>query len=297
MPAPITDPIDDLDDIDIAMPTLPATETEGRRPQTEPEVLDPEPARPADEQAIAHAAQSLVARAQALQVNSPESYETAGRLIDALKAQKKGVQGFFAPMRERAHAAWKAITAKEGGLTGPIDEALTIVQGRYSAYARQVREDAERERRRQEQEAQERERARLKAEAEAREKEARDAREAALTATSREEAQILEQQAEELQQTAEATRVEAATVQAPVLPLQTAVNLKKGPTVAQNWTWELTDKLALARAVVEGKVSSEAILENGPYLTKRAKADKGTATIPGVRFYDAGSVRASRSRR
>lgn len=290
MPAPITDPIDEFDDIALAMPTLTPT-------PAAPEVLPAEPARPADEQAIAHAAQSLVARAQALQVTSPETYEVAGRIIDELKRQKKAVQGFFAPMRERAHAAWKAITSKEGGLTDPIDEALTIIQARYSGYARQVREEAERERRRLEKEAQEREQARLRAEAEAREKEAEEARQAALQAATREEAQILEQQAEELQQTAEATRVEAATVPTPVLQLQTPIDLKKGPTVAQNWTWELLDKLALARAVVEGKVSSEAILENGSYLTKRAKADKGTAHIPGVRFYDAGSVRASRSRR
>ncbi|MCC6355414.1 MAG: hypothetical protein IT577_16105 [Verrucomicrobiae bacterium] len=289
-PTPITDPIDEFDDIALAMPTLTQT-------PAAPEILPAEPARPVDEQAIAHAAQSLVARAQAFHVTSPETYETAGLIIDELKRQKKAVEGFFAPMVEKAHAAWKALTSKRGSLTDPIDQALVVLQARYADYARRVREEAERERRRLEKEAQEREQARLRAEAEAREKEAEEARQAALQASTREEAQILEQQAEELQQTAEATRVEAATVQAPVLPLQSPIDVKKGPTVAQNWTWELLDKLALARAVVEGKVSSEAILENGSYLTKRAKADKGTATIPGVRFYDAGSVRASRGRR
>lgn len=270
-------------------------------PALVPQVLDAEPAvapPPAnEEQAIARAALQLVDRAKAFQVIDPASYQQAGAMIDQLKTKKKDVVGWFAPMVDAAHDAWKALTSKRASVTDPLDEAITVLSSRYATFARQERERAEGERRRQEKEAQEREQARLQAEAAEIARQAAEAAQAALTAPSREEAQVLEQQAEQLTAAAEQTRVEAATVPAPVLPTHSRIDHAKGPTVAQNWTYEVTDKLALIKAVAAGEVSHEALEPCGPYLSKRAKADKATSRIPGVRVYDAGSVRASRSRR
>lgn len=264
-------------------------------PVRTPEVLPAEPVT--EEERVAQAALELVARAKAFEVTDPVSYEQAGRMIDQLKTKRKDVVGWFQPMVDAAHKAWKTLTERRGGLTDPLDEALAILSSRYATFARHERERADAERKRQEKEAQEGEQARLKAEAEEAQRLADEAAQAALTAPSREEAQVLEQQAESLQQQAEQTRVEAATVPAPVLPVHSRIDHVKGPTVAQNWTFEVTDKLALIKAVAAGHVSIEALEPNTSYLSKRAKADKATATIPGVRVYDAGSVRASRSRR
>ena len=280
-----------LDDLDLAPVTSAPVQT--------PIVLDAEPVAPPKdaEQAIARQADDMVARAKAFVVDSPASYEQAGRMIDAIKAKRKDVEGFFAPMAEKAHAAWKALTEKRRSLTDPLDEAAVALSVRYSEYSRRMREEAEAERRRQEKEAQERERARLKAEAEAREREAEEARRAAERADTREDAQQLEAMAETMHAEAAVIKQEAATVEAPVLPLTSPIDHVKGPTVAQNWQHEVADFEALIRAVVAGQVSTQALLPNDTYLRQRAKADKGTAKIPGVRFFDAGSVRASRGRR
>lgn len=288
MPTPITD----LDDIDIAMPTL--------APAQPPEVLDAAPlvSPPAtEEERVAQAALAMVAQAKAFQVTDAASFERAGQMIDALKQRKKDVEGWFKPMADAAHKAWTTITGRRGAITAPLDEAITVLASRYSTFAREERERAEAERRRQEREAQERERARLQAEAEERERQAEEARKAAELADTREEAQQLEAIAETM--TAEATVIkqEAATVEAPVLPVQSSIAHVKGPAVAQNWQHEVTDLDALIQAVAAGQVSRQAVLANDTYLRQRAKADKGTAQIPGVRFYDAGSVRASRGRR
>ena len=70
----------------------------------------------------------------------------------------------------------------------------------------------------------------------------------------------------------------------------------KGPTVASHWTFEVFDKRALIAAVARDEVSQEAVEPSDTYLGQFARANKGTAKVPGVRFYDAGSVRASRRR-
>lgn len=257
----------------------------------------PEPVPASEEDRVAQQALQMVAQAKAFLVVDPASYALAGQMIDQLKVKKKDVEGWFAPMCDAAHKAWKTLTGKRASITDPLDEAIEALSTRYAAFKRQEEARAEAERRQREKEAQEREQARLRAEAAEAQRLAEEAAAAALVAPSREEAAVLEEQAEQLTQQAEQTRVEAATVEAPVLPRQSAIADVKGPSVAQNWTWELVDKMALIKAVAAGQVSTEALGVNTTYLNQRAKADKGTAKIPGVRFFDKGSVRASRSPR
>lgn len=278
------------DDLDLA-PATPAVQT--------PDVLEAEPvmAPPKDaEQAIARTAEDMVTRAHAFVVDSPVAYAEAGQMIDAMKAKRKEVEGFFAPMVEAAHAAWKALTEKRRSYTDPLDEAVSALTQKYAAYKRRVDEEVAAERRRQEQEAQERERARLKAEAEERERQAEEARKAAEIADTREEAQQLEAIADTMAAEATVIKQEAATVEAPVLPLSSPIEHVKGPSVRANWTFRVTDKMALIKAVAAGQVSPEALETNDTYLRARAKADKDTVRIPGVQFFDAGSVVASRRR-
>ena len=269
-----------------------------------PEVLDAEPVAdqpPAQqgEQAIARTAQTLVQRATDFQITTPAQFEEAGQMIDELKRAQKNVVSFFEPMAQAANRAWKAITERRAGLTDPLQHATNVLSNRYLDYDRKVKAEAERIRREEEKAAQEAERARLQAEAAARQQEADELAAAALAASSREEAQVLEAQAEQLQQEAATVRVEAATVQAPVLPVRPTTRTTAGPLPSSraNWTYALDDKMALIKAVAAGTVSAEALDANPVYLRARAKADKDTVTIPGVRLYDAGSVVASRAKR
>lgn len=275
----------------------PVTAAVAPAPAPAAELLEAEPSPAGEEQRLATAAERMVARAKAFQVTDAASYEQAGQIIDQLKAQQKQVLGFFAPMAEAAHAAWTLITTKRAGLVDPLAEAERILSERYSAFKRAEDARAERERREAEQAAQEAERQRLQAEADAIAREAQAAQEAAAQAASADEAQVLEQQAAQLQQEAAAVRVEAQTVEAPVLPVRSTVAHVKGPAVRANWQHEVDDVLALVKAVAAGQAPLECVIPNETYLRARAKADKGTAKIPGVRFYDAGTVVASRSKR
>lgn len=251
-----------------------------------PEVVDDGPS----EQALARTSSDMVSRAKAFQIADPSGFELAGRMLETLKDQKRKIVEFFEADIERAHAAWKGLTTKRASFVTPLDEAITALSGRYSTFAREAREAAERERRRQEREAQEREQARLREEADRLAAEAREKEQAAETATSRSEAIALETEAADLKNAADQTRHEAATVQAPVLPARPVVEPPKGTSVKSNWQHDVTDLMELVKAVAAGTVSIQAVCANDTYLRQRAKADKNTAQIPGVRFYDAGTV-------
>lgn len=261
------------------------------------ELLAAEPSPEAEERRLSTAAERMVARAQAFQVTDAASYEQAGLMIDQLKTQIRQVEGFFAPMADAARKTWQAITGKRASVTEPLIAAEKALSARYSAFRRAEEERAAAERREREKAAQEAERQRLQAEADAIAREAAEAKAAAAQAASADEARALEQQATQLTQEAAAVRVEAQTVEAPVLPVQSAIAHVKGPGVRANWQAEVSDLLALVKAVAAGQAPLECVIPNETYLRARAKADKGSAKIPGVRFWDAGSVVASRSKR
>jgi hypothetical protein len=260
----------------------------------EPELVEPD--APESEQALARQSTDLVSTAKALQIADVAAFERAGGFLQTLKDKQRQIEEFFAPDIERAHAAWKGLTTKRASYIDPIKEAITIVSSRYAAFAQEVKRKAEAERRERELAAQRAEQERLRKEAEAREAEARRLAAEAEHATSRQEALALEEQASALTSEAESLKVEAAEVQAPVLAAQPSVTTPKGTSVRANWTYEVTDKLALIKAVADGKVSHEAIEISSKYLNARAKADKDTIRVPGVRFFDAGSVAVSRRR-
>lgn len=266
-------------------------------PDPLPDPIEPELVEePAGEQALARTSTDLVSRAKAFVIRDPAAFDLAGQMLETLKEQKRRIVEFFEADIARAHAAWKGLTSKRASFVDPLDEAIENLSRRYATFKREADEAAERERRRLEKEAQDRERARLQEEADRLAAEAKAKEEAALMAESREQASLLETQAEELKTTADEVRQEAATVQAPVLPVRPAVAPAKGITVKANWCHEVTDLMALVKAVAAGTVSIQAICANDVYLRQRAKADKNTIQIPGVRFYDAGTV-STRSRK
>jgi len=272
---PIADPLPDPtpDPVPEAMPI-------------EPELVHDEPA----EQSLARTSTDLVSRAKAFQISNPGHFQLAGEMLQTLKAQKARIVEFFEADIARAHAAWKGLTTKRAGFVDPLDEAIATLSARYGTFAKEARDAAERERKRLEREAQEREQARLREEADRLAAEAKAKEEAALMAPTRSDALALETEAAELTTTAAEVRQEAATVQAPVLPSRPTVTPPKGTSVKANWSHEVTDLMALVKAVAAGTVSIQAISANDTYLRQRAKADKDTVRIPGVRFYDAITV-------
>src|SRR5262245_18481374 len=249
------------------------------------------------ETALARRATDLEARARDLVITDRATFVAAGQFLEGVNATMKEIERFFADDIARAHATWKGLTSKRASFLKPLETAYGIVERRYSTFDREDKARAERDRRERELAAQREEQERLRTEAAAREAEAKQIAENALRADSREEGQALEAQAEEMLAQSRELKVEAATVQAPVLQPERVVPTDTGPKVRANWTFEVTDKAALVKAVAKGDVSLEAVEPNDTYLRRRAQADKATCAIPGVRVYDAGAVTARRPSR
>lgn len=236
------------------------------------------PAEPED--ALEQQGLSLTEQAMRLQITDPATFARAEELLRVLADFAQKVTEFFAEDIANAHKTWSTLTAKRKKQLDPLLEAKQTLSARYAEFNRAEKLRAERERA-------EREAAALKAEQE------RLAAEAAQLEAQAEAVPTVEQ-AQELRQEAAQVRHEAATVQAPVIPINRAVAPSKGISAREKWTFEVTDKAAIVKAVAAGTLSLEALDVNPVYFRARATADKGTVTIPGVRFYDAGSVAVRR---
>ncbi len=95
------------------------------------------------------------------------------------------------------------------------------------------------------------------------------------------------QQARELH----ASGAPVAEVQALVLAgAEPAPESVAGVGMRAKWKAQVTDLVALLRAVVAGDVPLGAVIADMRYLDKEARATKGPSTIPGVTFVNEGSV-------
>jgi hypothetical protein len=78
-----------------------------------------------------------------------------------------------------------------------------------------------------------------------------------------------------------------AVMAAPVVPapvvVEKTVPAGYGGATRRTWGAEVFDKLALVKAVAEGKAPLEAVEASGPVLNGMARALKGALSIPGVR--------------
>ena len=240
---------------------------------------------------------TLVERAMTFSITTAADFQEAGLMLQAMKDHDRAVVEFFEKMRAKTYAAYKEVTDTISVLRTPIKQGITVLSAGYTAFDRQERKRAEELRRQLEREEQERERARLKAEADAREADAKKLQAAAMVAKSGTEAQLLQQQAEEAHAEAADLNLEAASVERPVVHVESEAKRAPGaPRVKANWVWELEDLMLVVQAVAAGTVSLEAVEVNATFMTSRAKAENGTAKIPGIRFYNKGSV-ASMPRR
>lgn len=103
-----------------------------------------------------------------------------------------------------------------------------------------------------------------------------------------EKAEELEQQAMEANHAAD-----SITYYAPVAaPTKTV----KGASIRKNWKAEVTDLMALVKAVAEGKASIELLSADMKAINKRAKALEAEFKVPGIRVYNESVVAAKRSR-
>ena len=190
-------------------------------------------------------------RAKALAVKTPEQYAVAASMKIDLASLRKKIVEEFAPMKEAAHKAHKAITSKEGEYLKPLVEAEGILITALKTFE------------------QEQERIRLEAERLAREEAIKREEEERLAAA-------LEAPAEEQEAILAAPAYVAPVVVAPTYQKVT------GTGVRYTWSARVVDIKKLCKAIADGLVPETFVLPNQPVLNARAKADQTMMKVPGV---------------
>ena len=199
--------------------------------------------------------------AKSLAIVNDDAFQTAGEFLREIKARTKQVTDYWADPKAKAAAAHKEIVAKEKAMTAPLTEAEAIIKRSMTVYqqeqlAKRRAEEAEIRRKQQE------ERDRLLAEAAAAE-----------TAGNVVEAEVTLAMAEMVEDMAPA----------PVAPPP-----PKAQGISTRTTWKariVNEKIVppYANGVTIRPVDLSAL--NGI-----ARLTKGTATIPGIEFYEDASI-------
>lgn len=76
----------------------------------------------------------VVSDANAIVVNSAESYEFAINFLKSVKAAQAKVQEFFSPIKKAAYDTWKKTTAGESQMLTPLEEAERAVKKKAAEY-------------------------------------------------------------------------------------------------------------------------------------------------------------------
>ena len=232
---------------------------------------------------------TLVAQAEALVVDSPESEEVAWAIVNGIGELTKRITADFAPSRTAAHQAWtaahqawKAIVAQEKGHLARLEEPDKIVRGKLSAWEQEKRRrQAEIDRKARE--------AAAKVQAELQRQGDEAARKAAeerrlQEAMEAEAAGDAAKAGELLETLVEVTPVEVPTV---VVPTLKAEKVAGAGAMVERWTFEITDPQAIPR---------EYLTVNESAIGKVVQALKGQTNIPGVRAYSVLEARRTGAR-
>jgi hypothetical protein len=192
----------------------------------------------------------IVEQAKSLEILTAEHFEDASRFLKSVKTAQKVASEFFAPMKKKAHDAWKAIKAKENETLAPLSEAEAMLKRKMLSYNRE-QEAIRREEQRKLQ---------AKADADARKERERLEKLAASRKTPEKQ---------------EEYREAAAAIVAPVVEVAPVVPKVKGQTIRKTWKAEVVDVALVPR---------EYMVVNQKALDAIARSTKGAITIPGVKF-------------
>jgi hypothetical protein len=197
--------------------------------------------------------------AAAMVVTNAEQYAVASEFLKTIKGAQKKVVDFFAPMKQKAHEAHKAITQQESATLKPLQDAETSLKRNLLTFYN------EQERIRQE----EQRKLQAAADESARKERERLEREAAKLKTPELKAERLEQ---------------AASVIAPVVSVASVAPVVSGQSIRKTWT---------ANVVNLELVPREWLVVNEKALDAFAKATKGAVKVAGVEFVEVSSLASS----
>jgi len=200
---------------------------------------------------------------QALVVNSPETFEEAGRVVISLDDLIKKIKKYWKEPKEKAFQAHKAITQREKEMLKPVEDRRRVAQQRISAYL------TEQERKRQEEQR--------KLDAERKAKEDREKAKLERRAEKAEESGNAEK-AEELREKIDDIFVAPAIVE-PTIEKTTHTD---AGTISQKKDVDIrvTDPMAIFRGIAEGRIPANVAVINESKLKQFIKL-QGIAKLDG----------------
>lgn len=200
---------------------------------------------------------TLPEKAKAIVIRTADDYKQAAEFKITLAGWRKKITEEFAPMKEAANKAHKAITAKEGEYLKPITDAEATLKASIIKWQDEQEAIRRAEQRRLELEAQMR-----------RDLERQQREEEALQAA--------------IAEGTDDVYVEPTPYVPPPIAAPTYEKVA-GLGITRRWSAEVTDIKKLCRAVADGVVPESYVLPNMPALNQRAQADKQALVLPGVR--------------
>lgn len=203
----------------------------------------------------------MVAAAQALIVRTDQQSLDAQQILKDIKSRRNRIAEFFAPMKAKAHAAWKEICNSESDVDKPLAAAESTIKNKVIAYNNEV-------------EYKRREEARL-AEAKRLEAERKERERLEAQAKKAEEAGKVEK-AEALREKAETVVVQPTfTPQAPAPKLE-------GSSIRKTWKGEVVDIVAVCKAISEGRLPASVVAPVPARLNDYAKLQKTAGVFNGI---------------
>lgn len=224
---------------------------------------------PPEEQQFEQSALSVRDEAKAIHIVDQATYNTAAAKFIGVSALEKEITGHYAPMKEAAHKAHKAVCDAEKEILAPVQEAKRILSRSIGSW------DAEQERKRQEEQR--------RLEAEARQREEDDRLEAAADAEAA---------------GADEEEIEAVlSSPVPMMKPTAAPTYEKASNVStrESWSAEVTSLAKLVKAAADNPAYLAYLTPNMPSLNATARAQKSAFSIPGVRA-NCERIAAGRSR-
>ena len=198
-------------------------------------------------------------QANAVKIVDPDSYVKASGLWQDIRALRKQVSDTFTPIIQKAHAAHREALDRKAAVDAPLEVAEKTVKKAMNAW------DEEQERIRQA------EQRRLQEEARKREEEAR------LQAAIEAEKEGAKEEAEEI--------LNKPVYVPPIIVEKQTPKPQGGPVFRTVWKHQVTDLMALVKAVAAGQAPLAAIQANDVFLGQQARSLKEAMRYPGVRAY------------
>lgn len=206
---------------------------------------DPDPVDPND---LNKKVLAIPDQARSVTIIGPESYQHAADFLLTVKALLKEVDNTFNPIIDKQYQAHREALAQKKRHQDPLLLAESIIKPKMVAYRdeqERIARDAQR-----------------KAQEEATLQEAADAE--------------ADGQHHRVNEILDGKGIVAAPMPAPVAKVA-------GIAPRETWSAEVTDLMALLKAVVAGQAPLACVMANQPALNKQAAALKATMNYPGVK--------------